>query len=424
MSLAVAKDKRAERANVWDAMTKLMETARSEDRDMSAEEAESYDKHEARLDTLTKDIEREERHAEQEKRMSAPVDKPIAVRTDEPRSEEERTVRHVSTEEYRDAFNQYLRFGFGGMSEDHRAALKGGFDAEARAQAVGTDAAGGYLVPTEFHRELLEAQKFLGGVRQVARVIQTTSGGDIEFPTEDDTAVEGELLGENVAAAEQDATFGQKILKAYKYSSKIIKVSIELLQDSAFDLDAHLKSVASRRLARITERHFSIGDNTGKPQGVVNYSSAGATAAGGAAITWGDLVDLEHSVDPAYRNSLGGSTAYMFADSTLKAVKKLLDSTGRPIWTPGIDVKEPDTINGYRYTINTYMSAIGTGNKSVLFGDFDFYLIRDVAGATVLRLVERYAEYGQVAFLIFERHDGRGIGAEATTATIKHLVHP
>ena len=163
---------------------------------------------------------------------------------------------------------------------------------------------------------------------------------------------------------------------------------------------------------------FTVG-TTGN-RGVVTMAPVGVTAASEAAITDIELVDLVHSVDPAYR----GQAEFMFNDQTLRELKKLRDAEGRPLWLPGIAVREPDTILGYRYVINTHMPVMEPGAKSVLFGDFSKYYIRDVMDITLVRLDEVYAEYGQVAFLAFSRHDGALLDAGTNPirrCSIQHL---
>jgi HK97 family phage major capsid protein len=240
----------------------------------------------------------------------------------------------------------------------------------------------------------------------------------------DDTANVGELLAENVAAAAQDVVFSQIILKAYKYSSKIVLVSMELLQDSFFDIGTILRDLLAERIGRITNTHFTTGTGSGQPQGVVTGSGLGKTGAAGQTTTiiYDDLVDLEHSIDPLYRPG----SIFMMSDSALKVIKKLKDSSGRPIWQPGADASLQvgqaafNNIMGYPYVINQDIAVPAINAKSVLFGNFSKYIVRDVREFTLLRLEERYAEFGQVGFLAFTRSDGRFINA----AAVKHYVHP
>ena len=288
-----------------------------------------------------------------------------------------------------------------------------------RAQGVATDAAGDYTVPTGFWNSLIESRLAWGGMRQARTfVFQTASGNDLPIPTVNDTGNVGAIIAENTEDAEQDVTFGQVTLNAYKYTSKFVKVSFELLQDSAFDIGAFLGRALGTRLGRIENTHFTTGTGTGQPNGVVTASSAGKTAASATAITYAEVIDLEHSVDPAYR--LGGE--FMFNDSTLAALKKLTvgSSDARPLWAPGMAVGQPNTIDGVPYVINQDMASITNSAKVMLFGDFSQYYIRDVGSLRIKRLDERYAEFDQVAFVALMRVDADLI--DAGTDPIKHYI--
>lgn len=313
------------------------------------------------------------------------------------------------------AFNAYLRNGMNNLSDEHRAVAQQRFQA---AQGTGSSTAGGYTVPEGFYGQIVSAELAYGGMMSVAYVFDTTTGNPLPIPTDNDTSNEGQILGENTQTGTQDMIFGAVTLNAHTYSSKLVLVSNQLLQDSAFNLDGFLSAKFGDRLGRIGNRHFTVGDGASKPTGVVTASTAGLTAASAAAISPDELIELEHSVDPAYRMG----ARYMFADSTLKALKKMKDGEGRYIWQSGVALKEPDTINGYGYTINQHMAAFGAAAKPVIFGDLKKYFIRRVGGIQVLRLTERYADYNQTGFLAFQRMDGQLI--DAGTHPVKHLLMP
>ena len=244
-------------------------------------------------------------------------------------------------------------------------------------------------------------------MRQAASAFTTSTGNDLPWPTNNDTGNKGVLIGENVEDAEQDAVYGSQTFKAHTISSKIIRVSVELLQDSAFDLPSEVGFMIGERIGRKENECFTIGSGTASPLGVVPNAVLGKTGANGqtTTITFDDFIDLQHSVDPAYRRS--PSCVWMFNDATLAKVKKLKDDNLRPIWLPGFDVREPDTILGHRYIINQDAPVMAASARSVLFGDFRSYKIRDVSGIILKRLDERYAEYRQVAFVAFARVDGQ-----------------
>lgn len=398
---------RSERATLVEQGRAIINTAeeRTEaERNLTAEESQTWDRIDGQVRSLTERITREEQQRDRERDMLT-----VDAETRKPEGTTEQRV-----EEYRDAFESYVRRGAPEMTLEQRAVL-----AEGRAQAVGTDSAGGYLVPEGFYNRIVESMKAFGGMVDAAPTtrIPTADGRDLPIPTDDDTGNKGAILAENAAITEQDIVVGVVTLKAYKYTSKLVKVPYELLQDSAFPLDPYLAKKFGTRLARILNEHFTTGDNTAKPQGVVVASSLGKTAASGTTIADTELVDLLHSVDPAYR---GPSSAYMFNDATLAVIKKLKDSQGRFIWAPGLTTGEPDRLLGQKYIVNQDMASIGLSAKTVLYGDFAQYFIREVKGLAVVRLSERYADNLQVGFFAWGRWDGRLV--DAGTDPIKHLI--
>lgn len=391
----------------------IIALAKKEGRGFTAEERQKLDTIDIDVDNLTKDIDRAER-AEQRK-----------LETARPQRQTEDTADERAAA-YRKAFTKYIQVGLSELNGEERDIIRSGYrrdEAETRAQST-SSTAGGYTIPQGFMPSLEASMKAFGGMKEAATEIPTDAGNDLPIPTYDDTSNTGALLGENTQVSAQDVTFGQIVLKAYKYSSKLVLVPVELLQDSAFSFDAILGAVFGERLGRITNTHFTTGDNSSKPQGAVTAAGTQA-AANAASITSGDLIDLFHSVDPAYRT--GPKVRFMLNDGTLKAVRKLVDNTGGAgvgnyLWMAGLSAGVPDTILGKPYTINQDMASVATGNKSVLFGDFSKYLVRRVKDITVIRLNERYADYHQVGFIAFMRADGRTL--DAGTDPIKVLAHP
>lgn len=438
--LLTAKELREKRAQLHGENTKLLEKAKADKRDrLSAEENAEWEKRDADIVDLTAQIKRVEEHEAREREM-ATSQGTVAGRQDSPPERrggtEERSDIERARAQREAAFRAWALTDSPSAAklitpEMREAAQKSGLaltarelnfsladraprsaeEAEKRAQSVGTTTAGGFTVPEGFVNALEASMLAFGGMRQVAGVFRTASGNDLPWPTYDDTAQTGALLAENTAVAEQDVTFGQIIFKAYKYSSRMVRVSVELLQDSAFDLPSELGRILGERLGRIQNTHFTTGDNTAKPQGAATAASVGKTGVTGqtTSVIYDDLVDLEHSVDPAYRSLPG--TGWMMHDQSLKVVKKLKDSQNRPLWLPGLAVREPDTILGYPYTINQDVAQMAANAKSILFGNFPKYKIRDVQEIVLLRLNERYADLHQVAFLAFSRNDGRMLDA-------------
>lgn len=382
------------RAGVWSQMTSILDTAEAENRDLTAEERSAYDAAEAELDTISGDLERVERHAT--RGFDAPASTPETP---------EHRVSGDAEAEYREAFNAYLKRGMAELDGDQRQILRKGFvgDSETRAQAVGTASAGGYTVPQGFRAQIIERMKDYGAVRNVATVITTETGAALPWPTNDDTGNVGALLAENTQVTEQDLTLGTAQLDAYKYTSKLTRVSLELIQDSAFDIEAFVVRKHGERLGRITNQHYTTGTGSSQPNGIVTGATSGVTAASGTAITADELLDLVHSVDPAYR----ARGQFMLSDTALKAVRKLKDSNGMYLWQPSVQAGTASSLFGYGYVVNQDMAAPAVNVKSVLFGDFEAgYVIREVMGIQSIRFDERYMDYFQVAFASFLRADG------------------
>jgi HK97 family phage major capsid protein len=333
---------------------------------------------------------------------------------------EDRSVQggqQESTDEARAAaFRSYLRHGLEDMPAEQRKVVR-----EMRAQAVGTDSKGGYLVPEGFMAELVKSLKAWGPMLDpgVTRVLTTTTGASIPWPTMNDTSNEGTLIGENTQVAETEVTFDTKTLEAYKYTSGVVLVSAELLQDSAIDVEGTVRAAMAERIGRIGNRHLTVGDGSAKPNGIVTAATAVTGVAAAAALTFDDMIELFHAVDPAYRDD--PSVRFMFSDGTLKSLRKIKDTvTGNYIWQPA-DVRTgaPATILDKPYSINQAMAAIGASNKSVAFGAFNRYVVRMVREFAIRRLVERYADYDQTGFIGFTRLDGELLDAGA----VKVLQH-
>jgi HK97 family phage major capsid protein len=305
-------------------------------------------------------------------------------------------------------FRAWLAGGVENLTPEQREVVAQRREALRNTMSTTTGGEGGYLVPNEFSASLLESLKEYGGMRSVAQVIRTETGAAMDFPTTDATSEEGEIVGENGGVTNEDPTFGTMGHVVYKFSSKDIAVPFELLQDSAIDLEAHIRQRLQERLGRITNRMFTTGSGANQPHGATIGAAAGKIGAAGqvASVGWEDLIDLIHSVDPAYRRS--ASCSLMFHDNTLRELKKLKDNQGRPLWLPGIDVAEPATLAGERYTINQDMPVMAASAKSILFGDFSRYLIRDVMQVALFRMTDSaYTKKGQVGFLAFMRSGGR-----------------
>lgn len=292
------------------------------------------------------------------------------------------------------------------------------------AMSTTTPSEGGYTVATEYYRQLTEAMKLSGGVRQVASVIQTGTGAQMNFPTTDATAEEGEIVGQNAAVNGGDTTFGNIQMDVYKYSSKKIAIPFELLQDSMFDLEAYIQRLLALRIGRITEKHFTVGTGSSQPKGITVAATVGKAMGTGnmTAFAYDDLVDLEHSVDPVYR--VGANVGYMVHDSTLKFLRKIKDTQTRPIFVPGYEQGNPggapDRLLGRPIYVNQYMPAMAASAKSVAFGDFSKYLIRDVMDLTLFRMADSgFLLNGQIGFVAFNRVGGNLIDVGGAVKTLQ-----
>lgn len=371
------------RNNIWSQMTEIMERS---DGELSAEDAATYDKAEADLRSAEDNLHRAETF---EARNRGGLTLPPSTSVVE------------SPEELRTgAFKAYMRGGLEQLSVEQRHAL-----VEERAQSVGTNSAGGYFVPPAYRDEFIIAMKAYGSVQSVAQVITTDTGANIQWPTMNDTSNVGVILAENTAMAEQDLAIGTAALDAYMYTSKLTRVSFQLAQDSAFDIETVVQTAHAERIARILNQHFTTGTGTAQPDGIVTGAVSGVTAAAVAAITSDELISLQHSVDPAYRYS--PRAQFMMSDAALASVRKMKDTTGQYLWQPNYQVGMPSTLAGSPVVVNPDMAVPATGVKSVLFGDFQAgYVVRLVAGLQRLVLVERFAEFLQVAYASYLRADG------------------
>jgi HK97 family phage major capsid protein len=403
---------------VHDAREALDEIKKNTDEARAAELNERHDNIMAELDRIDVSIEREERLARAEARSEElrAANRPVN------RDGEERKSGEAPS--YREVFHKFLRSGaeLSELSSEERSILKRGVPqegAEFRIQSTSA-AAGGYTVPVELMNEIVKSMAFSGPMYDpgVTRELNTASGNQINIPTVDDTAKSAALHTEGSALTDdgsEDATFAQKRLDAYVYDTEFVKWSMELGQDSIFNVEMLLGELLGERLGRKANSILTTGTGSSQPNGVVTASSLGVTAAAVAAITADELLDLIHSVNRAYRR--GPKVAFMFEDATLKAIRKLKDGNSNYIWSMGdIRTGEQGTLFGYNYHVNDDMASLATGNKTVLFGDFNKYIVRKVGGPVLGVMRERFWPDLGIAGLV--RLDGELVD----TAAIKHLI--
>jgi HK97 family phage major capsid protein len=274
------------------------------------------------------------------------------------------------------------------------------------AMSTTTAAEGGYTVPAEVAAMVIEKLKAFGGMREVATPLTTAGGNALNFPTSDGTGEEGEIVAENALANKGDITFGTVALPVYMYTSKQIALPLQLIQDSAIDVVALVIARLAMRIARVQNRHFTVGTGSSQPDGLIPRAGVGKVGQTGQAVsvTYDDLVDLKHAVNRAYR--VRGK--YMMNDLSVATVSKLKDTTGRPIWTPAITAEAPDLLNGHAVVINDDVAVMAANAKSIAFGDFSQYTIRDVQGTTsMLRFDDSaFALNQQVGFCGWTRSGG------------------
>jgi HK97 family phage major capsid protein len=281
---------------------------------------------------------------------------------------------------------------------------------------------GGFTVPATVSRRLIDALKDFSGVRRVAEVVVTESGGPLSLPTSDGTSEVAELLVENATATAANPSFGTATLNSFKYSSKIFTLPVELLQDSEIDIEQFVLDRAAARIGRLTNTHFTVGTGSGQPQGFVGVAAVGKTGAVGqtATFTHDDIVDLMHSVDPAYRQDPRGGVAFMLSDAGLKAARKLRDTAGRPLYFPS-DGSTPDRLLGYDVVVNNDVPTAAASAKTIFFGNWrQGYKVRDVLEMQLRRFDDAaYLRLGQVAFLAIARCGGNLVN----TAAVKCYQH-
>ncbi len=383
---------REKRANLWDSTKAFLDSRRNDKGMLSAEDTATYESMEADVVNLGKEIDRLERQSALDLELSRPTSTAIK---DNPNNNIAGDKTGRASNEYKEAFWKGMR-------------NKNTFDVH-NALQIGTDSEGGYLVPDEFERTLVESLEEQNIFRQLASVI-TTSSGDRKIPV---VATKGSAswVDEEGVIPESDDAFGQVSIGAYKLGT-IIKVSEELLNDSIFNLESYIAREFARRIGTKEEEAFFIGDGTGKPTGIFNATGGaevGVTAAGVKAITLDEIMDLFYSLKAPYRKN----AVFTMNDSTVKAIRKLKDGNGQYIWQPSITAGQPDTILNRPIKTSAYVPALDAGKKAIAFGDFSYYWVADRQGRSFQRLNELYAATGQVGFRATQRVDGKLILPEA-----------
>lgn len=389
---------REKRANLWKAMESFLDTQRNEKGVLSAEDDAKYSAMEKDLESLTNEIKRMERKDAIEAELNKPVNAPIISK---PMTMEEDEKKGRASNGYKKSFWKAMR-------------NKANYPEVMNALQEGTDSEGGYLVPDEFERTLVESLEEENIFRKLAHII-TTSSGDRKIPV---VASKGNAswVDEEGQITESDDAFSQVSIGAYKLGT-LIKVSNELLNDSVFDLESYISKEFARRIGSKEEDAFFNGNGTGKPVGIFNATGGaetGVTAASATTITADEIIELFYSLKAPYRKK----AVWVMNDATVKTIRKLKDANNNYLWQPALTTGTPDTLLGRPVYTSSYVPTIAAGKKTIAFGDFSYYWIADRQGRTFKKLSELYAATDQTGFVGTQRVDGKLILPEA----IKVLV--
>ena len=387
---------REKRAKAWDAAKQFLDAKRGADGMLSEEDTATYDKMEQDVMNLGKEIERLERQAAIDAELSKATSTPLTGKPGAKMGKDETEKTGRASDEYKGSFWNAMR-------------VKAPMPSVLNALQEGTDSEGGYLVPDEFERTLVEALEEENVFRTLAHVIKTSSG-DRKIPV---VASKGSAswVDEEGAYQESDDAFSQVSIGAYKLGT-MIKVSEELLADSVFDLEAYISKEFARRIGAREEESFFNGDGKGKPLGILaatGGAEVGVTAASATAITADEVIDLFYSLKAPYRKN----AVWLLNDATVKQIRKLKDTTGQYLWQPSLVAGTPDTILGRPVKTSAFMPTAAAGAKTIAFGDFKYYWIADRQGRTFKKLSELFAATGQVGFMGTQRVDGKLILPEA-----------
>ena len=384
--MATVMELREKRASLWEGAKAFLESHRDNDGKLSAEDAASYDKMEADVVALGKEIERMERQAAIDAELAKPTAEPI-VNTPKA-AVPEKTGR--ASNAYAEDFGRHLR----GRGLVHNVLSEG------------TDADGGYLVPEEFERQIVTTLDEANVIRSLAKVITTSSERKIPVTSSHSVA---QWTPENGNYQESNPTFEQKQIDAYKLTD-LIRISQELLQDSAFNLESYIADQFARAFGIAEEQAFCTGTGIGQPTGIFteNGGQVGVTTASATAITVDELISLIYSLKSPYRRN----AKFLLNDSTISLIRKLKDGNGAYLWQPSVQAGQPDRLLGYEIYTSPYVPVVAAEALTVAFGDFNNYWIADRIGRTVQRLNELYATNGQIGYVATERVDGKVILAE------------
>ena len=373
---------REKRAKLWNTMEGFLDTHRTDKGVLSAEDDATYNNMEKELNDLTNEIRRMERRDAIEAELKKPVDTPLTGKPMDSKMDEK---KGRASNAYKEDFGRHLR----GRQLIHNV------------MEEGVDANGGYLVPEEFERQIITGLDEFNVMRNLCKVITTSAERKIPVAATHSTAA---WTAENAAYTESNPTFNQKTIDAFKLTD-LVKVSIELLEDSMFDLEEYIAKEFARAFGIAEEQAFCVGTGSGQPTGLftANGGTVGVTTAGTTAITADEIISLVYALKSPYRRN----AKFLMNDATVSAIRKLKDGNGNYLWQPALQAGQPDKLLGYELYTSPYVPTLAAGAYTVAFGDFSNYWIADRSGRTVQRLNELYSTNGQVGFVGTERVDGK-----------------
>lgn len=419
---------------IWDKQKGMLETIKADGRVFNKEEKAEYDKHEAEY----LELDEHKRTLEGAKKRESDLSE---FRHE--KAEKQGLSKDELTSRNRKVFEHYLKFGMQQMDQAARGLMASNYESHGSekpvlyldesgqaqnlsfgdamqrgtsTQIAGTTTLGGYTVPEDWSGEIDMAMQAIGAVDDVCKVHNSKKGGTLPWPKVDDTGVTGAIMTEGAAPVVSDLTFGITNLADYTYTSYWIKLSLQLLEDEDVDLVSLVGVAIAERLRRGMNTHWTTGDGSSKPTGVVNAASEGVDGGDSAALSASVMYDLKDSVDPKY----AANGSWMFNNTTLTAIKKLSvgSSDNRPLWVPSLRDNAPATIDGDPYTINQQMASPAAAAKYMLYGDFKGFLVRKIGGMRIIRTDERFIDALSVGFLGYQRTDSALISAGAP---IKYL---
>lgn len=379
---------REKRTKLWATMEGFLDTHRNDMGVLSTEDDAVYANMEKEFEALSNEIRRQERRDAHEAELSKPINRPI---TEKPAAAPKADGVGRASNAYKEDFGLHLR----GKALVHNVL------------STTPDEDGGFLVPLEFERDIVKALDEENIIRRLAKVVTTYHERKIPVALGHSVA---QWTTENSAYTEGNPTFGQKQIDAYKLTD-LCRVSVELLKDSTFDIEAYLRQEFARAFGIAEEEAFCVGNGTTQPTGIFteNGGTVGVTAASATAITVDEIISLVHALKAPYRKN----AKFLMNDATVALLRKLKDQNGQYLWQPSVQAGVPDRLLGYEIYTSPYVPVAQAGALAIAFGDFKNYWIGDRAGRTVQRLNELYATNGQIGYVATERVDGKVILPEA-----------